>query len=187
MSEGRTLRIFSESSDFRVHKNEDFGERVSPFQIVAYLQDFQIAIRESRARAGRIKLAARGLHRSSPNAYPFAIPVRAHSPPDRVASSVLSAPSRDKAHKMWSVLTFPAVTGTGARGDIWPAYRHSRQRFARSPSWISRRIASGRERWSSWDFAQRSNSRSGAGCNLTVIGVPFPVAGGPRFFRGVTI
>jgi hypothetical protein len=63
----------------------------------------------------------------------------------------------------------------------------SPHRFALNPISIRRRIASGREGWSSWALAHRSNSRSDIGCNRTVMGVPFPVAGGPRFFFGVTV
>ena len=104
-----------------------------------------------------------------------------------------SSPARSSRVQCRSVLSSPhpgAQQGYAACmiSRFWPFLTgHSRQCFALSPSSIRRRIASGREGWSSWDSAHRSNSRSGAGCNRTVMGVPFPVAGGPRFFRGVTV
>ena len=49
-----------------------------------------------------------------------------------------------------------------------------------------RRIASGRDGASSWLPIHESRAARGPGCRRTKIGWPFPVAGGPLFFRDIT-
>jgi hypothetical protein len=51
---------------------------------------------------------------------------------------------------------------------------------------IRRRIASGRVNEPSCSAIQESKAARSRGCTRTNMGAPFPVGGGPRFFRDIT-
>jgi hypothetical protein len=105
-----------------------------------------------------------------------------HACREPVGEALRSGPTSDRFLEK-PLYELPGAGGAAyARGDLRGLLLNRRRAGS-----MSRRMPSGRVGLPSWASIQASKAASAAGCKRTMTGVPFPVAGGPRFLRDTTV